>query len=265
MKKYLYSLILFSGLFTFYSGQIGIGTAVNSDGVMLQLESSNKGLLFPRVALVSRTATTPLLPTIPTGTIVFNTSTTGSFPNLISPGIYWWSAEDQQWTNMSTNLETAAMKYTNSEITTNYNTTTLQNVKLFGNLVYNESSSIYSVNTTNQTLTIKKQGLYSISSILSFDRLSGGDNSMVSLSARLFINGNPVGTEQVFSPEETASVNSDRGLFSYAFTEYLPLNTNDIISIKIKKTAGTYSSGYGDAEVKFHQSGDSSIALLRIR
>ncbi|SIQ31372.1 hypothetical protein SAMN05880574_11010 [Chryseobacterium sp. RU37D] len=232
---------------------------------MMQMGTNNKGFLPPRIALTSRTSTAPLPNTIPTGTIVFNTSTTGSFPNLITPGAYWWSAEDKQWTNFSTNLDTATAKYTNSETSTNYNTTSWQNVKLFGNLIYNENSHIYSGNTTAHTLTVKKKGLYSISSILSFDRLSGSNSSMVSMAARIFVNGNPVGTEQVFSPEETVSVNSDRGLFSHSFTEYLQLNANDVISIRIKKTDGVYSSGYGDSAVQFHASGDSSFAILRIR
>ncbi len=232
---------------------------------MLQMGTNNKGLLFPRIPLVSRTSTTPLPANIPTGTFVFNTATAGSFPNLISPGIYWWSSEDQQWTSLSTNFETATLKYTNSETSTNYNSTSWQNVKLFGNKIYNETSHIYTVNTAAQTLTIKRQGLYSISSLLSFDRLSSGSSSMVSLTSRIFVNGLPAGTEQVFSPEETASVNGNRGLFSHSFTEYLQLNAGDIISIRIKKTDGTFSSGYGDADVRFHASGDSSIAVLRIR
>ncbi|GAA5102304.1 hypothetical protein GCM10023210_43180 [Chryseobacterium ginsengisoli] len=265
MKKSISSIILVLGLSVPLFAQTGIATSTISDGVMLQLGTNNKGLLLPRIALTSRTSTSPLPTTIPTGTMVFNTTTTGSFPNLINPGIYWWSAEDTQWTSLSTNLETAAVKYTSSETATNYNTTTWQNIKLFGNMVYNESSSIYSINTAAQTLTIKRQGLYSISSILSFDRFDGGNGSMLSLTAAVFVNGVSAGTEQVFSPEETASVNNDRGLFSHSFTEYLHLNANDVISIRIKKTDGTYSSGYGDSAIRFHQNGDSSIALLRIR
>lgn len=265
MIKSFSSIILTLGLSVSLFAQTGIATSTISDGVMLQLGTNNKGLLLPRIPLVSRTSTSPLPTNIPTGTMIFNTSTTGNFPNLITPGIYWWSAEDMHWTSLSTNLETSAVKYTSSETATDYNTTAWQNIKLFGNMVYNESSSIYSINNAAQTLTIKRQGLYSISSILSFNRFDGGNGSMVSLTARVFVNGNPAGTEQVFSPEETASVSSNRGLFSHAFTEYLSLSANDIISIRIKKTDGTYSNNYGDSPVRFHQNGDSSIALLRIR
>ncbi|WP_449398034.1 hypothetical protein [Chryseobacterium wanjuense] len=157
------------------------------------------------------------------------------------------------------------MKYTNAASNTNYNSTSWQNLKLFGNMVINESVHIYSINTSAQTLTIKKPGLYSISTILSFNRLNSGNSSMVSLTARLYINGNPVGTEQVFSPERADSLANNGGLFSHSFTEFLVLNANDVLSVRIKRTSGTFSSGYGTSSVVFHQNGDSSISVTRIR
>jgi len=265
MKNLLPINILF--LFASFSAtaQVGINTSNVLNGVSLQIESSTKGALFPRVALTSRTSTLPLAPSIPTGTIVFNTSTTGSFPNAITPGLHWWSAVDQQWTDMSTNLNTALMKYTNSESSTNYNTTGWQNVKIFGNKIINESSAIYNVNTTNQSVTINRTGLYSISSLLSFDRKDDGNAGRLSLSAQIFINGTAVGTQQVISPGYTISIASNRGLFSHSFTEYLDLSSGDVVTLQVKRTDGTYSSGYGTAEVRFLQSGDSNISIQRIR
>lgn len=266
MKKNIFYIVILSIFcMTKVYSQIGINTAIVQEGVALQIEASDKGVLFPRIALSSRTSTSPLPSSIPTGTMVFNTVTAGSFPNTIIPGLHWWSAEEQQWINVNTNLENAVVKYTNSESTTNYNTTSWQNVKLFGNMIFNESTSIYNVNTTNQTVTIGRLGLYSISSLLSFDRSSGGSAGRVSLSARIFVNGNAVGTEVVMNPDYTSSVLSGRGLFSYSFTQYLELNEGDIVSVQIKKTDGIYSSGYGTSAVHFKQSGDSSIAILRIR
>ncbi|MDQ1096909.1 MULTISPECIES: hypothetical protein [Chryseobacterium] len=245
--------------------QVGINTSTVSDGVSLQIESSTKGILFPRIALTSRTSTSPLASSIPTGTIVFNTATTGNFPNAVSPGLHWWSAADQQWTNLNTNLNTVFMKYTNSESSTNYNTTAWQNVKIFGNKIINESNSIYTVNTANQSVTINRAGLYAISSLLSFDKKDGGDEGRLSLSAQVFVNGIAAGTQQVISPGYTNLVTNGRGLFSHSFTEYLNLNGGDVLTLQVKKTDGTYSNGYGTAEVRFLQSGDSSISIQRIR
>lgn len=262
--KILNLITIFLSLISTY-GQVGIGTATVNNGVILQLEASDKGLLFPRVALTSRTATNPLPTSIPTGTIVFNTVTSGVFPNAISPGLHWWSETDHQWTNISTNLDNATLKYTNSETATNYNTISWQNVKLFGNRIINESTAVYSVNTNNHTVTIGKYGLYSISSLLSFDRKSADNSGRISLSARVYVNDTPAGTEQVISPGFTTSISANRGLFSHSFTEYLELNKGDIVSIRIKRTTGTYSNGYGTSITTFLQSGDSSIAIYRIR
>lgn len=265
-KNYLYFTLLaiFINILPL-NGQVGIQTEIIEDGVTLQLEASDKGVLFPRIALTSRTSTSPLDASIPTGTMVFNTATAGNFPNTITPGLHWWSAEDQQWTNLNTNINNVLVKYTNSESSTNYNTNTWQNVKLFGNRIINESSSIYEVDTANHTIKINSPGLYSISTLLSFDRLNGGNRGRLSISARLYINGNPVGTEQVISPGYTSLVSSNRGLFSHSFTEYLELNDGDVLSVMVRRTVGTFSGSYGSAEVRFLQSGDSSIAILRIR
>lgn len=266
MMKTIY-IGIFSALLYPISGhsQVGINTATTQEGVTLQLEATNKGVLFPRIALVSRTSTSPLASNIPTGTMIFNTVTTGSFPNTITQGLHWWSAEEQQWTSLNTNIENAIVKYTNSEASTNYNTTTWQNAKLFGNKIFNESTTIYAVNTTNQTVTIGKSGLYSVSALLSFNKLQGGDEGRIALSARVYVNNTAVGTEQAINSDYTLGVSDGKGLFSHSFTEYLELNDGDIISIKLKKTTGTYSGSDGSAVVQFSLNGESSIGISRIR
>lgn len=260
----LFNISMFSLSSLIYS-QVAIGTSTIEKGIALQLEANDKGVLFPRVVLTSKNATSPLLTSIPTGTMVFNTKTTGTFPNLITPGLHWWSAEEKQWTNVNTNLVNPTLKYTNRESTINYNVEYWRNAELFGQKVFNESNSVYIVNSSAQTLTIGMAGLYAISPLLSFDRIKGSHSSRISLTARVYVNEKPVGTEQVINPGFTHSINKDRGLFSHSFTEYLELDKNDVISIKLMKTYGSYSGSAGKSEVQFKQSGDSSISILRIR
>lgn len=245
--------------------QIGIGTKVVQDGVMLQLDANNKGLLLPRYALVSKSLTNPLPTTIPFGTVIFNTAVSGAFPNLVIPGIYWWNSDDKQWLNIADSFDTAVMKYVNNESSTNYNTTNWQNVRLFERMVFNESSAIYNVNSNENTVKIGRDGLYSISILLSFDRLSSDDPGRLSLSSRVYVNGQSVGTEQVINPGYTTSVNNDRGLFSHSFTEYLELKHGDVVSIRLRRTQGTYDGNHGSSRVRFLTSGDSSVSILRIR
>lgn len=61
MKKYIVLLsVLFS--LTIVQAQVGIGTTNIQNGVELQIESSTKGLLIPRVALTSTTVEAPVGP-----------------------------------------------------------------------------------------------------------------------------------------------------------------------------------------------------------
>jgi len=64
------------------------GYTVNA-AAMLDVKSVNKGLLVPRVALVS--TTDPISVTKPEGLLVWNTSTSGTYDD---PGFYYWSGSN---------------------------------------------------------------------------------------------------------------------------------------------------------------------------
>ncbi|WP_050009609.1 hypothetical protein [Flavobacterium sp. B17] len=69
------------------NGQIGIGTSSPDASAALEVASTNKGMLIPRVALTSSTDQTTI--TSPaTGLMVYNTATAGSAPFNVSPGVY---------------------------------------------------------------------------------------------------------------------------------------------------------------------------------
>src|SRR5688572_6533877 len=57
---------------------------------MLDVSSSSKGLLIPRVALTATNAAAPVTsPT--TSLLVYNTATAGTAPNNVTPGFYYWN------------------------------------------------------------------------------------------------------------------------------------------------------------------------------
>lgn len=69
---------------------------INSTGgtpdasAMLDVSSTNKGLLIPRVALTATNAAGPISsPT--TSLLVYNTATAGTVPNNVIPGYYYWN------------------------------------------------------------------------------------------------------------------------------------------------------------------------------
>ncbi len=66
---------------------IGSQNAPNASAV-LDLQTTNKGLLLPRVALTSTTAATPLSAHV-AGMTVYNTATVGTGNNAVAPGQYY--------------------------------------------------------------------------------------------------------------------------------------------------------------------------------
>lgn len=94
---------------SFYA-QVGIGTTNIQNGVELQIESSNRGLLIPRVALTSTLVQAPVGPApIATGVLVYNTSTNGAGATAVSPGFYYWSGTE--WISLRSNAGTPNLDY----------------------------------------------------------------------------------------------------------------------------------------------------------
>ena len=61
-------------------------TIINADAA-LEIESTNKGVLLPRLALTGTTAASPLSAHVQ-GMLVYNTATAGTAPNDVTPGLY---------------------------------------------------------------------------------------------------------------------------------------------------------------------------------
>ena len=71
MKIRLYLLVCFILLHVAVDAQMKIGDNCAS---LLELETTNKGLVFPRVSLTSVSSSLPLDAILLTGTVVFNTN-----------------------------------------------------------------------------------------------------------------------------------------------------------------------------------------------
>ena len=71
-------------------GSVGIGSNPTPDSsAVLDLNSSNKGFLPPRIALQAKNAAAPVSNPAQ-GLLVYNTATAGNAPNQVSPGYYYW-------------------------------------------------------------------------------------------------------------------------------------------------------------------------------
>ena len=86
--------LLFFGLFALLGHcQTGIGTTTPNASARLEVASTDRGFLPPRVALTATNSFTPILGTssAATGLLVYNTATTTNIPNNVVPGYYYWN------------------------------------------------------------------------------------------------------------------------------------------------------------------------------
>lgn len=91
--------------FSFYSyAQVGIGTATPEASAKLEINSSNKGFLPPRVSLTGTNDNTTIQNPV-TGLLVFNTLANGIAPNNVRPGYYYYSINS--WVRLSMNTDDA--------------------------------------------------------------------------------------------------------------------------------------------------------------
>ena len=80
------------------NGNVGIGTSSPSASAILDLTSTSKGLLPPRVALTSKTGTSSPVASPQTGLIVYNTASAGTGGDAVTPGYYYFNGAI--WTRM---------------------------------------------------------------------------------------------------------------------------------------------------------------------
>lgn len=108
MKKFF--TIIFFSLTVFAEAQVKIGNnpaTINSNS-LLELESTNKGFLPPRVALNSISSISPLTGTVPAGMLVYSSSGT------LSDGYYYWNGAE--WKKLDNGNKTVVTKTANATL-----------------------------------------------------------------------------------------------------------------------------------------------------
>ncbi|WP_375238971.1 hypothetical protein [Aurantibacter sp.] len=89
-KKLFLALIILTSSLSI--SQVGIGTTTPNGA--LDVTSSTQGFVFPRIALANintETVVNPQGTPIPAGTVVYNTVISGTAPNNVAPGLYFWN------------------------------------------------------------------------------------------------------------------------------------------------------------------------------
>jgi len=84
------------------SANVGIGTSTPHSSAALEVKSTDKGVLVPRIALTAANVASPV--TSPADALlVYNTAAAGSGTNAVEPGFYYWNAASSCWYAMSQN------------------------------------------------------------------------------------------------------------------------------------------------------------------
>ena len=85
----LYCLFISMGLSAQNVGINADGSAPDASA-MLDVKSSTKGFLPPRIALTATNSASPVTSPV-AGLLVYNTATAGTAPNNVVPGYYYWN------------------------------------------------------------------------------------------------------------------------------------------------------------------------------
>ncbi len=144
MKRTLLYTTLISGLLfgsMDLNAQVAIGTESLEDGAIFQMESSNHGLLIPRVALTSRADNSTIDPAQVEGLWVYNTATAGSGNDRVRPGMYFW--DGSEWIRIYNRGYSEQFQQTASVKAANQSTT-------------------YTLTGLNQTITPTVSGTYQV-------------------------------------------------------------------------------------------------------
>ena len=97
--RFLLFLLLF---FIFITGeaQVGIGTVDPDPDAILEVSATDRGILMPRIALSAINSSNPIGVHL-NGMMVYNTATSGSGTNVVTPGLY--VNNGSQWVRSSAN------------------------------------------------------------------------------------------------------------------------------------------------------------------
>lgn len=127
MKTWLFKLMLLIGIGVTLTqesyGQMKLGdnpTNMNSNAI-LEMESGNKGMLLPRIALTATTSAAPLNGFV-SGMTVYNTATAGSGAAMVTPGIYYsdgtrWVRTVSAASGMGTGIQRVEYTATQGQLT----------------------------------------------------------------------------------------------------------------------------------------------------
>lgn len=263
MKINTIAIFILSFLNILSHAQVGIGTASPHPSAMLDVTSTNKGFLLPRLNLTGRNDVSTILnPT--NGLMVVNLTANGTGTNaVVGNSIYFW--QNSIWQKFTTLSEITVYKQSNqyvmrSTTTQPFTAAQLTSINASEN---NEVPVIWSASeisidnptdiellATNDVFRIKTDGYYRVLSNYSFNPLRSvtADNSNYTSVAFTVMKSTNNGS--TWTAVAGSAMPYDIGISNQLQTIILPrtilrFNANDRIKVVITKPGGSATPNYG--------------------
>lgn len=242
MNKIIYVFLLCLSISFSSFAQVGIGTTNPDNSSVLDIESTDKGVLIPRLTTAQINAITNPA----NGLMVYNTDLKEFQFNCGSIGTPDWSKISHP----------SSVKYSNSNTTTNINNNgTYANIPIFGTLNWNDDTTLYT--QAGNTLTINTTGRYKITVNIAYRVPSAPGNfeQRVSVEAQIAIDGTPTGAIGNTGYVRFANNHAEASLH---ITEVFNITAGQTISVQTIR-------GGNSANAVFRSAGTSNIYIEKIK
>ncbi|PIF45511.1 hypothetical protein CLU96_2520 [Chryseobacterium sp. 52] len=179
MKRIILGFLLLSQL---SFSQVGIMTSTPHPSALLELYSSNKGLLVPKIALTN-SQDKITIPNPAEGLLVFNINTSGTPPlNVVAGKHYFWNGTD--WislpgTQTINNLITPKFCYVNSSSQQSINASSSADIVVTfptATTTIVNPDSLVSFDSTTNIFTVNITGLYELSAYINYNPKGSSSN-----------------------------------------------------------------------------------------
>ncbi|WP_411768411.1 hypothetical protein [Winogradskyella sp. A3E31] len=247
MKIFIALAILIAYPLCAVNAQVGIGTTTPDNSSALHIESNNSGLLIPK--LTSEQRDNIIDPA--NGLLIFNTDSDEfqfNAGNTITPN---WLAFSL--TPTATSSPGQSVKYSNSDITTNINQNTPINLPVCGNELWNDNTSLYSVNAVTNEITINETGRYRIVVNAAFSVASNGPQR-ANPEMYVALDDMQIGG---FASTGYMRRNSGHNESSVNFTEVIEVTGNQVLTIKVQRAGN-------NGTVNLRSAGTTNVYIEKI-
>ena len=168
--------------------KIGDNSFTIDTNSVLELESTNKGLLLPRLALTTTSSILPMTGTVASGMIVYNTATAGD----VTPGFYFYNVD--KWVRVADNAVITASNITGAVAVANGGTGATTAAAALTNLGAQAASNLSSNITTDTGSTTMYPSVSAVQAFVNAQVATATPDATTSIKGKIQLAGDLAGT-----------------------------------------------------------------------